>query len=152
MYVCVSVGDHCGGRLSIRRQRQMGIRESASDEHARLSQLDNSRLTARICALEDQCNQFAAGAPEAKVGAHDEYLEGIRASAGLPTSSSTTVSRRGGGNPAGSNGGGGNPGGPGGGGGQSVSNGGVTAAVGAHSSFVARAGGPPLPPDAHDMN
>ncbi len=74
----------------------------ASDERARLSQLDSCRLTNRICELEEQCNQLTVQAPAARAGSHDDYLEGIRASVGLPTVSSTAVSRRSGGNPAGS--------------------------------------------------
>jgi hypothetical protein len=81
-------------------------------ETQRLMQ-ENERLVERVGVLQDQYGwQQSESGPPARTDAIQGYLDGLRASAGLPINSSTgqSSSRRGGGDPAGGGGGSG-PGG-----------------------------------------
>jgi hypothetical protein len=106
-------------------------------------QLENQRLVERLAVLEELCERQPVPGRSARGDADQQYLDGLRASVGLPNpSTGGQSSRRGGGDPAGDKGGGG-PGGNGGGGGNAS----VPGAPASSRSTRYRAPSPPDPDD-----
>ncbi len=106
--------------ISVFFQAEDGIRAAQESRGLGMcikDRLKSQRLVDRLAVLEDQCERPPVPGPPARGGADQQYLDGLRASVGLPNPfTGAQSSRRGGGDPAGDKGGGG-PGGNGGGGG-----------------------------------